>query len=95
MWKCLGCREAVDDHFDICWKCGETKPEFTSAEYLGTGRLGPPEDLAQEGSTRGIGFFKWRSHWITVPLGLLFLFVAFILGYSLFEYWFREVPYPR
>ena len=95
MWKCPGCGEAVDDHFDICWKCGETKPEFASAEYLGTGRSGPPEDLAQEGSTRGIGFFKWRDPWITVPLGLLFLFVAFVLGYSLFEYMFCGVPCPR
>src|ERR1039457_6783908 len=50
MWKCPGCREAVDDHFDICWKCGETKPEFTSAEYLGTGRSGPPEDPAKDAS---------------------------------------------
>ena len=94
MWKCPGCGEAVDDHFDICWKCGETKPEFTSAEYLGTGGSGPPDDLAQEGSTRGIGFFKWRNPWITLPLGLLFLFVTFVLGYSLFEYMFR-VPSPR
>jgi len=89
MWKCPNCRDAVDDHFDICWKCGETKPEGTSAGYLST------EDLAQEGSTRGIGFFKWRNHWITVPLGLLFLFVAFGLGYTLFELMFGGVSCPR
>jgi hypothetical protein len=95
MWKCPGCGEAVDDHFDICWKCGDTKPEVTSAEYLGTRESGSPEDLAQEGSTRGIGFFRWRNHWITVPLGLLLLFVAFGLGYNLFELMFRGASCPR
>lgn len=88
-WKCPRCLEAVDDHFDICWKCSEAKPEVTSAEYLLT------EDLAQEGSTRGIGFFKWQNHWITVPLGLLLLLVAFGLGYRLFELMFRGDSYPR
>ena len=89
MWKCPGCREAVDNHFDICWKCGETKPEVTSAEYLNS------EDLTEEGSTPGIGFFKWRNQWIKVPLGLLFLFVAFGLGCSLFELMFGKVSRSR
>ena len=89
MWKCPGCREAVDNDFDVGWKCGETKPEVTSVEYLTT------EDLAREGSTRGIGFFKWRNHWITVPLGLLFLFVAFGLGCRLFELMFGGVSCLR
>lgn len=89
MWKCPGYREAVDDRFDICWKCGEAKPEGTSAEYSTT------QDPANEGSTRSIGFFKWRNQWITVPLALLFLFVAFGLAYTLFELTFRAVSGPR
>jgi hypothetical protein len=85
MWKCGGCGDAVDDQFDVCWKCGDAKPEVARLEYLGTGGSRTLEDLAHEGSNRGIGFFKWRNHWITVPLGLLFLIVAFTIGYSLFR----------
>jgi len=83
IWRCRGCGEAIDNHFDICWKCGETNSEVSSAESVGA------ENVDQEVGTRGIGFFKWRNTWITVPLGLLFLCVAFVLGYSLFEDWFR------
>ncbi len=21
MWKCPGCSETVDDHFEVCWNC--------------------------------------------------------------------------
>ena len=26
MWKCPGCGEAVDDDFEVCWKCQQSKP---------------------------------------------------------------------
>lgn len=93
MWKCPGCGEAVDDQFNVCWKCGETRPD--SAERLGAGGSGPPEDPALEGCARGIGIFRSRSPWITLPLGLLLLFVAFVMADTLFEHMFRAVPPPR
>ncbi len=26
MWKCSACGETVDNEFDICWNCQQTKP---------------------------------------------------------------------
>jgi len=86
MWKCSSCGEAVDDDLGICWKCRQPRGEVASTEYLDT------DDGAQEGSTRGIGFFKWRNQWIIVPLGLLFFVAALVLGCTLFEDLFRAVP---
>jgi hypothetical protein len=26
MWQCPGCGEAVEGQFELCWRCGATKP---------------------------------------------------------------------
>jgi len=37
MWKCVKCREKVDDNFEVCWNCGTSRdgvedPSFRKAD---------------------------------------------------------------
>jgi hypothetical protein len=39
MWTCVKCREAVEDHFELCWSCGTARdgtedPAFRLADEL-------------------------------------------------------------
>jgi len=48
-WKCLQCRELVEDHHDVCWHCGTAQdgsidPSFQHADEFEP-PLPPPEKL--------------------------------------------------
>jgi hypothetical protein len=39
MWRCVKCREQVEDNFEICWNCGTSKegiedPDFGTADQV-------------------------------------------------------------
>ena len=42
MWKCVKCREQVDDEFEVCWNCG------TSSEGIEDNEFKRAEDIRAE-----------------------------------------------
>jgi len=82
MWKCPGCGEAVDDHFDTCWNCENPKPEKPT-------RVSDAPDSPVQPSVQNVGFWQSRNPWIKVPLLLLLLFVASVLGHNVYEFLFH------
>ena len=46
MWECLHCREAVEDVFEVCWRCQANRDGTPSA--LAPSALDPPPHDAEE-----------------------------------------------
>jgi hypothetical protein len=89
MWKCPGCGEAVDDHFDTCWNCEESKPESPTQVFHA------PDPSARQESVQNVSFWQSRSLRIKVPLLLLLLFVASAAAYDIYKFIFRRALFPR
>jgi hypothetical protein len=46
MWTCPKCSQRVDDHFEICWKCGTSVDGDEDPHFLEDSPAGPaPEQL--------------------------------------------------
>ncbi len=44
MWRCLKCRERVDDSFEVCWSCGTTADGIEDPNFIPADEAEPIED---------------------------------------------------